>query len=124
LKHVSLLSFSFCLVFFSVITIRLLLRLPRAAVNYDAIPGVIYTFPEVAVVGKTEEDLKEAGTAYNSGVFPFSANSRARAVNVLFGVSFFFFRLALLLLFLPFSSSLHCTCASAWSPERLHRVLS
>lgn len=43
-------------------------------VNYDAIPGVIYTFPEVAVVGKTEEQLKEAGVAYNSGVFPFSAN--------------------------------------------------
>jgi dihydrolipoamide dehydrogenase len=50
-------------------------------VNYDAIPGVIYTFPEVAVVGKTEEDLKESGVAYNSGVFPFSANSRARCVG-------------------------------------------
>jgi len=50
-------------------------------VNYDAIPGVIYTFPEVAVVGKTEEDLKAAGVAYNAGVFPFSANSRARAVD-------------------------------------------
>jgi dihydrolipoamide dehydrogenase len=50
-------------------------------VNYDAIPGVIYTFPEVAVVGKTEEQLKEAGIAYNAGTFPMSANSRARAVN-------------------------------------------
>jgi dihydrolipoamide dehydrogenase len=50
-------------------------------VNYDAIPGVIYTFPEVAVVGKNEEDLKAAGVAYNVGVFPFSANSRARAVD-------------------------------------------
>jgi dihydrolipoamide dehydrogenase len=41
--------------------------------------GVIYTFPEVASVGKTEEELKEAGVAYNKGNFPFSANSRARA---------------------------------------------
>jgi len=48
-------------------------------VNYDAIPGVIYTYPEVASVGKTEEELKEAGIEYNKGVFPFSANSRARA---------------------------------------------
>jgi len=48
-------------------------------VNYDAIPGVIYTYPEVASVGKTEEELKEAGVAYNVGNFPFSANSRARA---------------------------------------------
>lgn len=50
-------------------------------VNYDAIPGVIYTYPEVATVGLTEEQLKEAGTAYNKGVFPFSANSRARATG-------------------------------------------
>ena len=48
-------------------------------VNYDAIPGVIYTYPEVAAVGKTEEELKEAGIKYNKGSFPFSANSRARA---------------------------------------------
>jgi len=48
-------------------------------VNYDAIPGVIYTYPEVASVGKTEEELKEAGIAYSKGNFPFSANSRARA---------------------------------------------
>lgn len=48
-------------------------------VNYDAIPGVIYTFPEVASVGKTEEELQEAGVEYNKGNFPFSANSRARA---------------------------------------------
>lgn len=48
-------------------------------VNYDAIPGVIYTMPEVASVGKTEEQLKEAGTAYNAGKFPFTANSRAKA---------------------------------------------
>jgi len=47
-------------------------------VNYDAIPGVIYTNPEVAYVGKTEEELKAEGTPYKKGVFPFSANSRAR----------------------------------------------
>ncbi|KAL7567006.1 hypothetical protein ACA910_019931 [Epithemia clementina (nom. ined.)] len=48
-------------------------------VNYNAIPGVIYTYPEVASVGKTEEELKEEGVAYKKGNFPFSANSRARA---------------------------------------------
>ncbi|GKZ00886.1 hypothetical protein MPSEU_001040300 [Mayamaea pseudoterrestris] len=48
-------------------------------VNYDAIPGVIYTYPEVASVGKTEEELKEAGIEYRTGSFPFAANSRARA---------------------------------------------
>jgi len=48
-------------------------------VNYDTIPGIVYTWPEVAGVGKTEEQLKEAGIAYNSGKFPFTANSRARA---------------------------------------------
>lgn len=48
-------------------------------VNYDAIPGVIYTYPEVAAVGKTEEELKEAGVPYTVGSFPFAANSRARA---------------------------------------------
>jgi len=48
-------------------------------VNYDAIPGVIYTYPEVAAVGKTEEELKEAGVNYVTGSFPFAANSRARA---------------------------------------------
>jgi dihydrolipoamide dehydrogenase len=48
-------------------------------VNYDAIPGVVYTFPEVASVGKTEEELKEAGIEFSKGTFPFAANSRARA---------------------------------------------
>ncbi|HKS63866.1 MAG TPA: dihydrolipoyl dehydrogenase, partial [Xanthobacteraceae bacterium] len=47
-------------------------------VNYDAIPNVIYTFPEVASVGKTEEELKAAGAAYNAGKFPFTANGRAK----------------------------------------------
>jgi len=49
-------------------------------VNYDVIPGVIYTHPELATAGKTEEQLKEAGINYKVGTFPFSANSRARAV--------------------------------------------
>ena len=48
-------------------------------VNYDVIPGVVYTFPEIASVGKTEEELKEAGVAYNVGKFPFTANGRAKA---------------------------------------------
>lgn len=48
-------------------------------VNYNAIPGVIYTHPEVASVGKTEEQIKEDGTAYNIGKFPFAANGRALA---------------------------------------------
>jgi dihydrolipoamide dehydrogenase len=47
-------------------------------VNYDVIPNVIYTYPEVASVGKSEEDLKTAGIAYNTGKFPFSANGRAK----------------------------------------------
>lgn len=48
-------------------------------VNYDVIPGVVYTMPEVASVGKTEEDLKAAGVAYRAGKFPFTANGRAKA---------------------------------------------
>ena len=47
-------------------------------IDYNSIPGIVYTHPEVAVAGKTEEQLKEAGIEYNSGKFPFSANSRAR----------------------------------------------
>ena len=47
-------------------------------VNYDAIPNVVYTYPEIASVGKTEEELKQAGVAYNAGKFPFTANGRAR----------------------------------------------
>jgi dihydrolipoamide dehydrogenase len=49
-------------------------------VNYDAIPSVVYTFPEVASVGKTEEELKAAGVAYKIGKFPFSANARAKTI--------------------------------------------
>jgi len=48
-------------------------------INYDLIPGVVYTWPEVAGVGKTEEQLKEAGTKYKVGSFPFRALGRARA---------------------------------------------
>jgi dihydrolipoamide dehydrogenase len=48
-------------------------------VNYDVIPNVVYTRPEIASVGKTEEELKGAGVAYNVGKFPFTANARARA---------------------------------------------
>jgi len=48
-------------------------------VNHDVIPGVVYTYPEVASVGKTEEELKDAGVAYTAGKFPFTANSRAKA---------------------------------------------
>ena len=50
-------------------------------VNYDAIPGVVYTWPEVANVGKTEEQLKAEGVAYKVGKFPFTANGRARAMG-------------------------------------------
>ncbi len=49
-------------------------------VNYDVIPGVVYTSPEVASVGKTEEELKAAGVKYKTGKFPFTANGRARAM--------------------------------------------
>lgn len=50
-------------------------------VNYNAIPGVVYTFPELATVGQTEEQLQKAGVKYNKGVFPFQANSRARCTG-------------------------------------------
>jgi len=51
----------------------------RGHVNYEAIPGVVYTWPEVATIGRSEEALKRDGVAYRAGKFPFSANSRARA---------------------------------------------
>ncbi|WP_339750138.1 dihydrolipoyl dehydrogenase [uncultured Rubinisphaera sp.] len=50
-------------------------------VNYDAIPAIVYTSPEVASVGKTEEQLKEQKIEYRSGTFPFAANGRARAIG-------------------------------------------
>jgi dihydrolipoamide dehydrogenase len=48
-------------------------------VNYDVIPNVVYTYPEIASVGKSEEELKADGIAYNAGKFPFTANGRAKA---------------------------------------------
>ena len=50
-------------------------------VNYNVIPGVVYTTPEVASVGKTEEQLKKSQITYKIGKFPFMANSRAKAIN-------------------------------------------
>ena len=50
-------------------------------VDYDSIPSVVYTHPEIASVGKSEEQLKEAGIAYKKGTFPFSANGRAKAIG-------------------------------------------
>lgn len=50
-------------------------------VDYDLVPNVVYTEPEIASVGKTEEQLKEAGVAYRKGVFPYQANGRARALG-------------------------------------------
>ena len=49
-------------------------------VNYDAIPGVVYTHPEIASVGKTEDELSESGVPYRKGKFPFAANGRAKAI--------------------------------------------
>ena len=49
--------------------------------NYDAIPGVVYTHPELASVGKTEEQLQQAGRAYRKGIFPFQASGRARSIG-------------------------------------------
>ncbi|MDH4415461.1 MAG: dihydrolipoyl dehydrogenase [Rhizobium sp.] len=54
-------------------------------VNYEVIPGVVYTQPEVASVGKTEEELKAAGVSYKVGKFPFTANGRARAMQAMDG---------------------------------------
>jgi len=51
----------------------------KTEIDYDAIPSVVYTWPEIAAVGKTEEELKAAGTEYRVGKFPFTANPRARA---------------------------------------------
>ncbi len=51
-------------------------------IDYNLIPGVVYTYPEVASVGQTEEQLKDAGIKYKVGKFPFMANGRARAINM------------------------------------------
>ena len=52
-----------------------------AQMNYDCIPSIIYTHPEVAAVGKTEQQLKSEGVEFKSGVFPFAASGRALAAN-------------------------------------------
>ena len=53
----------------------------KSHVNYDVIPAVVYTHPEIAMVGKTEDQLKEEGIAYNKGICPFGANGRARTLG-------------------------------------------
>ncbi|MBT6481012.1 MAG: dihydrolipoyl dehydrogenase [Gammaproteobacteria bacterium] len=53
----------------------------KTQVNYDLVPSVVYTHPEIAWIGKNEEELKEAGVDYNVGLFPFVANGRALAAN-------------------------------------------
>jgi dihydrolipoamide dehydrogenase len=58
-----------------------ILAVQAGHVNYGEIPGVVYTWPEVAAVGQTEEELTAAGIAYNVGKFPFTANGRARAMG-------------------------------------------
>ena len=50
-------------------------------VDYGTIPSIVYTHPEIASVGRTEEELKQAGVEYRKGVFPFLANGRARAIG-------------------------------------------
>src|SRR3546814_17033413 len=58
----------------------------KSHLDYNLVPGVVYTWPEVAGVGKTEEQLKEAGVDYRVGKFPFAAHSRARSVGDTDGV--------------------------------------
>ncbi len=58
----------------------------KAKVNYDCIPWVIYTHPEIAWVGKTEEQLKAEGEEYKVGTFPFAASGRAMAANATMGM--------------------------------------
>jgi dihydrolipoamide dehydrogenase len=50
-------------------------------IHYDAIPAIVYTHPEIAMVGKTEQQLKEEGTEYRKGMCPYGANGRARAIG-------------------------------------------
>lgn len=57
----------------------------KGHMNYNLVPGIVYTWPEVASIGKTEEQLKDAGIKYKVGKFPFSANGRARAMNDISG---------------------------------------
>jgi dihydrolipoyl dehydrogenase len=57
-----------------------------AEMNYEAIPSIIYTWPEIAWVGKTEQELKKQGIKYKSGTFPFAANGRAKAMEAATGM--------------------------------------
>ena len=59
----------------------------RSEVHYDRVPNVVYTHPELAAVGKTEQELKKAGVAYNKGTFPFLANGRAKAAGMTDGLA-------------------------------------
>jgi len=68
------------------ITFAEILAGQKSRVNYDAIPGVIYTWPEVAAVGLTEEQVKERGSEYRVGKFPFAANGRARCMDEMDGM--------------------------------------
>ena len=58
----------------------------KPLVNYETVPNVIYTHPEIAWVGKTEQELKDEGVAFNAGAFPFAASGRALAANDAVGV--------------------------------------
>ncbi|MGH8562524.1 MAG: dihydrolipoyl dehydrogenase, partial [Nevskiales bacterium] len=58
----------------------------KSHVNYDVVPSVIYTSPEIAWAGQTEEQVKEAGIAYRTGSFPFGANGRAKALEQAVGL--------------------------------------
>ena len=57
----------------------------KSHINYDVIPAIVYTHPEIAMVGQTEQQLKEAGIEYNKGVCPFGANGRARTLGEIEG---------------------------------------
>lgn len=59
-----------------------LIKTGAGHVDYDIIPGIVYTEPEIATVGKTEEQLKDEGVEYNKGIFPYQANGRARALGM------------------------------------------
>ena len=78
----------------------------KAQVNYDLIPSVIYTHPEVAGVGKTEQQLKGEGVAINVGVFPFAASGRAMAANDTAGFVKFYLKILIFFENIFFTASL------------------
>lgn len=84
-------------------------------IDYNCVPSVIYTHPEVGWVGRTEEDLKNEGVAYNVGKFPFAANSRAKTNNETDGfVKVIFTNL----IFLTFLLTFEC-CCRYWLTKQL-----